>query len=110
MAKTTISWTQETINPITGCDKISEGCRNCYALKMIKRLQGMKAQPKYRNGAAVTCHQGIIEQVLRRKKPTEYFVNSMSDSFHKDVPLEFLQHMFSVMGEAKQHTFQVLTK
>ena len=110
MAKTSISWTQHSINPITGCDKFSEGCCNCYALKMISRLQGMKNQPKYQNGAKVTCHDGVIEQVLKRKKPTEYFVNSMSDSFHKDVPLEFLQHMFSVMGQAPQHRFQLLTK
>lgn len=110
MAKTTISWTQETINPVTGCDKISEGCRNCYALKMILRLQDMKNQPKYRNGTAVTCHDGVIDQVLTKKRPTEFFVSSMSDTFHPEVPLEFLQHMFTIMGEATQHHFQILTK
>ena len=109
MSKTTIAWTEHSVNPVTGCDRISEGCRNCYALRMTPRLEGMR-QPKYQNGTKVTCHDGVIDEVLKRKKPTQYFVNSMSDTFHKDVPLEYIQYLFEVMGSAGQHQFQVLTK
>lgn len=109
MAKSTISWTEETINPITGCDKLSAGCKNCYALRMIPRLKGFGLE-KYRNGTDVTCHPGVMNEVLGKKKPTLYFVNSMSDTFHADVPDAFLHDMFHVMNDADQHTYIVLTK
>lgn len=109
MGKTSISWTEEVINPNTGCDRYSLGCKNCYALRMIPRLKGM-GQPKYQNGATVTCHPGVMDEVLKKKKPTCYFVNSMSDTFHKDVPGEFIHELFDIMNQAKQHTFMVLTK
>ena len=98
-----------TINPSTGCDRHSPGCKNCYALRMIPRLQSF-GNKKYRNGAAITCHPGVMETVLKRKKPTFYFVNSMSDTFHKDVPVEFLREIFAIMNQAPQHTFHFLTK
>lgn len=98
-----------TINPITGCDRHSPGCKNCYALRMIPRLQSF-GNEKYHNGSAVTCHPGVMEAVLKRKKPTFYFVNSMSDTFHKDVPLKFLREIFTIMGMASKHTFHFLTK
>lgn len=109
MAKSSIGWTEWTINPITGCDMYSDGCRRCYALGLIPRLKGFGLD-KYRYGAAVTTHPGVMEAVLERKKPTLYFVNSMSDTFHKDVPEAFIHDMFDVMNAAEQHTFMVLTK
>ena len=98
-----------TINPITGCDKHSPGCQNCYALNMIPRLRGF-GMKKYLNGAKITCHSGVMEAVLKRKKPTFYFVNSMSDTFHKDVPSTFLHEIFDIMNQASHHTFHFLTK
>jgi protein gp37 len=98
-----------TINPITGCDRHSPGCKNCYALRMIPRLQSF-GNKKYRNGAAITCHPGVMEAVLKRKKPTFYFLNSMSDTFHKDVPVAFLKEIFTIMNMASWHTFHFLTK
>ncbi len=99
----------ETWNPITGCSKISPGCKNCYAERMAKRLQAM-GNPKYANGFKVTMHPEVLEQPLKWKKPRMIFVNSMSDTFHDDVPLEFIEQMFDVMRRARWHTFQVLTK
>ena len=104
-----IEWTQSTWNPVTGCTKISEGCRHCYAERMARRLQAM-GQPNYRNGFELTCHPQLLDLPLRWKKPQMIFVNSMSDLFHIDVPLDYIQRVFVTMREAQQHTFQVLTK
>jgi len=107
--KTNIEWTEATWNPTTGCTKVSEGCRNCYAEKMAKRLQAM-GQKRYKNGFKLTLHYDLLEQPLKWKKPKKIFVNSMSDLFHDDVPEDFIAKVFSVMNLASQHIFQVLTK
>lgn len=104
-----IEWTESTWNPVTGCTKVSEGCRNCYAFAMAKRLTAM-GNPRYENGFNVTLHPDLIELPLTWKKPRQIFVNSMSDLFHKEVPLEFIQQVFAVMEKASWHTFQILTK
>ena len=104
-----IEWTQATWNPVTGCTKISPGCKHCYAETMAKRLQAM-GQPNYRNGFAVTCHEQALALPLGWRKPRTVFVNSMSDLFHEDVPLGFIQSVFHVMRKACWHRFQVLTK
>jgi protein gp37 len=104
-----IEWTESTWNPLTGCTKISPGCKHCYAERMARRLQGM-GQPNYVNGFRLTLHEHMLEQPLGWKKPQMVFVNSMSDLFHKDVPEEFIQKVFDVMRCASWHTFQVLTK
>lgn len=104
-----IEWTEATWNPVTGCTKISEGCRNCYAATMAKRLHAM-GNPRYKNEFKLTLHPDLIELPLSWKKPRRIFVNSMSDLFHKDVPLEFIQRVFYVMEKASWHTFQILTK
>ena len=104
-----IEWTQSTWNPVTGCTKISAGCKNCYAERMAKRLCLM-GQPNYRNGFDVTFHEHSLNLPLSWKKPQTIFVNSMSDLFHEDIPLEVIQKIFKVMKEASWHTFQVLTK
>jgi len=107
--KSAIEWTESTWNPVTGCTKISSGCLNCYAERMAKRLKAM-GQNNYRNGFKVTCHPNILDIPLQWKKPQMIFVNSMSDLFHEDVPLEFIQEVFDVMRRASRHIFQVLTK
>lgn len=107
--KTKIEWTETTWNPVTGCTKISDGCLNCYAEKMAKRLKAM-GQDKYRNSFKVTTHGYCLEEPLTWKKPQVIFVCSMSDLFHKDVPDEFIKKVFDVMNKAPWHTFQVLTK
>jgi protein gp37 len=104
-----IEWTQATWNPVTGCTKLSAGCRNCYAERMARRLQAM-GQRNYCNGFELTCHPELVELPLRWKQPKMVFVNSMSDLFHADVPLEFLQHVFATMRQAQHHIFQILTK
>jgi len=104
-----IEWTESTWNPVTGCTKISEGCRNCYAATMAKRLHAM-GNPRYQNGFNVTLHENLIELPLTWKKPRRIFVNSMSDLFHKDIPVDFIQKVFATMERAHWHTFQVLTK
>lgn len=104
-----IEWTEATWNPVTGCTKVSEGCRNCYAAKMAKRLHAM-GNPRYENEFNLTLHSDLVELPLRWKQPKRIFVNSMSDLFHKDVPLEFIQSVFETMGKAHWHTFQILTK
>lgn len=109
MSKSAIEWTESTWNPLTGCNKISPGCKNCYAERMAKRLQAM-GQEKYRNGFRLTLHPDVLEEPLGWTKPQMIFVNSMSDLFHKDVPVEFIQRVFNVMCRAHWHTFQVLTK
>jgi len=104
-----IEWTEKTWNPITGCDHISPGCENCYAEKMTKRLKAM-GQEKYCNGFDVTCHPDVLAEPLKRQKPTVYFVNSMSDTFHKNVTDDFIGEIYNVMYECSQHIFLVLTK
>ena len=109
MAQSSIEWTQSTWNPLTGCTKISPGCKFCYAERMARRLKAM-AQPRYANGFKLTLHEDILELPLSWKKPQLIFVNSMSDMFHEDVPAEFIQKAFAVMRRASWHQFQVLTK
>lgn len=104
-----IQWTEETWNPVTGCTKISAGCKNCYAEKMAKRLQGM-GQKNYANGFKVTCHEHMLRIPLDRKKPTKYFVCSMGDIAHDDVPLLFMDKVFAVAALCPQHEFIFLTK
>lgn len=104
-----IEWTESTWNPLTGCTKISPGCKHCYAERMAKRLHAM-GQPNYANGFKLTMHPQALEKPLEWKTPQVIFVNSMSDLFHKDVPLEFIQSVFDVMKRAHWHQFQVLTK
>ena len=110
MAQTSsIEWTEATWNPVTGCTKISPGCRHCYAERMARRLRAM-GQPRYRNGFKLTLQPDVLEAPLRWKRPRMIFVNSMSDLFHKDVPAEYIANCFRVMEKASRHTFQVLTK
>ncbi len=104
-----IEWTESTWNPVTGCDKVSPGCRYCYAERMSKRLNAM-GQPNYRNGFQVTLQPHMLELPLRWSKPQAIFVNSMSDLFHDQVPDEYIQRVFSVMNRARRHRFQILTK
>ncbi len=104
-----IEWTESTWNPVTGCTKISAGCKNCYAERMAKRLQAM-GQYNYRNGFKPTCHQHVLDLPLQWTKPQMIFVNSMSDLFHENIPQEFILKIFDTMNWASQHTFQVLTK
>lgn len=104
-----IEWTQMTWNPVTGCTKISPGCKHCYAERMAKRLKAMGVA-RYQNGFAVTLHEDMLKTPFTWKTPRLVFVNSMSDLFHHDVPLEFIQRAFETMEQCSQHTFQVLTK
>jgi protein gp37 len=108
-AKSGIEWTESTWNPVTGCTKVSPGCKNCYAERMAKRLKAM-GQLNYRNGFDLTLHEHALEIPLRWKQPQTVFVNSMSDLFHEDVPLAFIKRVFAVMKKAHWHRFQVLTK
>lgn len=107
--KSKIEWTENTWNPVTGCTKVSDGCKNCYAYKMALRLKSMGSS-KYENGFAVTIHSNCLLDPYTWKKPSIVFVNSMSDLFHKDVPLQFIQQVFEVMNNTPQHTYQILTK
>jgi protein gp37 len=109
MRQSKIEWTESTWNPVTGCTKISTGCLNCYAERMAKRLQAM-GQANYVNGFTLTCHPDSLGLPLTWKKPQTIFVNSMSDLFHEDIPVEFVEEVFKVMGLARQHRFQILTK
>ncbi|MFJ7525187.1 DUF5131 family protein [Streptomyces griseus] len=113
-----IEWTEQTWNPTTGCDRISPGCDNCYALTMAKRLKGM-GSAKYQTdgdprtsgpGFGITNHPDTLTEPLRWKKPRKVFVNSMSDLFHARVPRDFLAQVFAVMAATPQHTYQILTK
>ena len=104
-----IEWTETTWNPVTGCTKISPGCKNCYAERMSKRLQSM-GRDKYKNGFSLATHESSLNEPLRWKKPRLVFVNSMSDLFHDEVPNSFIESVFDVMNKASKHTFQVLTK
>lgn len=107
--KSAIEWVTATWNPLTGCDKISPGCKHCYAERMSHRLMLM-GQPNYRNDFEVTLHEHMLEQPLKWKKPQRIFVNSMSDLFHKEVPFEFIARVFEVMRRCDWHQFQILTK
>lgn len=109
MADSTIEWTDSTWNPITGCNKISPGCKNCYAERMAKRLKAM-GQPNYENGFKLTLQPHMLLRPLEWKKPRLIFVNSMSDLFHKDVPFSYIHQIFDVMQQANWHQFQILTK
>lgn len=104
-----IEWTEATWNPVTGCAKISPGCKHCYAEVMAKRLRAM-GSPRYADGFNVTLHPDLLDRPASWKKPKQIFVNSMSDLFHEDVPTEFIIQVFEAMTAAPQHTYQVLTK
>ncbi len=104
-----IEWTESTWNPVTGCTKISPGCKHCYAERMAERLEAM-GQANYANGFKLTMQPHMLELPLRWKKPQTIFVNSMSDLFHRDVPLAYIRKVFDVMRRAHWHRFQVLTK
>ena len=105
----TIEWTEATWNPVTGCTKISPGCKHCYAERMARRLQAM-GQANYRNGFRLTLQPNMLELPLRWRRPRTIFVNSMSDLFHQEIPVQYVEEVFKVMGRASWHTFQVLTK
>jgi len=109
MALSAIEWTDATWNPVTGCTKISPGCKHCYAERMAKRLRAM-GQHRYRNGFAVTLQPDALDAPLSWRTPRLIFVNSMSDLFHADVPLDYIRQVFAVMEEADWHVFQILTK
>jgi protein gp37 len=104
-----IEWTESTWNPVTGCSKISVGCRNCYAERMALRLKAA-GSPNYVNGFRVTLHPHVLEIPLHWKQPRTIFVNSMSDLFHNNVPFDFITKIFDVMCQASHHQFQALTK
>lgn len=106
---THIEWTNMTWNPVTGCTKVSQGCKNCYAERMAKRLQAMRS-PRYVDGFKLTLHEDLIDLPRSWRVPRLVFVNSMSDLFHEDVPLEFIQRVFKTMTECPNHVFQILTK
>jgi protein gp37 len=107
--RTPIEWTEATWNPVTGCTKLSTGCKHCYAEPMAKRLKAM-GQANYANGFELTLQPHMLDRPLSWKKPRRVFVNSMSDLFHQDVPLSYIREVFDVMRQASRHTFQVLTK
>ena len=116
--RTGIEWTETTWNPSTGCDRTSHGCDNCYALTLAKRLKAMR-NPRYQNdgdpehsgpGFGLTLHEDLLELPHRWRAPRVVFVNSMSDLFHPDVPLDFIQRVFKVMADTPRHTYQILTK
>ena len=105
----TIEWTQATWNPVTGCTKVSPGCKHCYAERFAGRLRSM-GNPRYRNGFRVTLHPDLLDLPLRWNEPRLIFVNSMSALFHEEVPFCFIAQVFDTMVRARHHTFQVLTK
>jgi protein gp37 len=107
--RTSIEWTQMTWNPVTGCTKVSQGCKFCYAERMANRLQAIGV-PQYRNGFEVTLAPHLLDLPRRWRTPRVVFVNSMSDLFHEKVPADFIQAIFQVIRETPQHTYQILTK
>ena len=109
MSESSIEWTEHTWNPVTGCTKVSPGCKHCYAETMAKRLHAMGAAG-YEKEFELALHPSRLDQPLLRKAPTVYFVNSMSDLFHEGVPDPFIDRVLDVCNRAPQHTFQVLTK
>ena len=106
---TTIEWTEMTWNPVTGCTKVSQGCKHCYAERMARRLEAMGSD-RYRNGFQVTLHPDLLDVPRRWRQPRVVFVNSMSDLFHDDIPLAYIERVFETMRDCPHHTFQVLTK
>ena len=104
-----IEWTDVTWNPVTGCTKLSAGCKNCYAERMAKRLKAMRSA-RYANGFKVTLHEESLNEPYGWKKPRTVFVNSMSDLFHPDVPFEFIEKVFETMINTPRHNYQILTK
>ena len=104
-----IEWTDATWNPVTGCTKASPGCKHCYAERLAGRLQAM-GNPRYRGGFALALQPDQVDLPLRWKRPKTIFVNSMSDLFHQDIPLDYIQRAFDVMRCADRHIFQILTK
>lgn len=107
MGKTSIEWTDQTWNPVTGCDKVSPGCDHCYAEGIAHRFAGT---PQFPNGFGVTLRPERLDEPLHWRKPRRVFVNSMSDLFHADIPDEFIAKVFVTMARAPRHTFQILTK
>lgn len=107
--KSSIEWTEMTWNPVTGCTKISPGCKHCYAATMARRLKAM-GSPRYTQGFRIRMHDDLVDLPRKWRAPRTVFVNSMSDLFHADVPLTFIQKVFETMNECPQHQFQVLTK
>jgi protein gp37 len=107
--RSNIEWTEMTWNPVTGCTKISQGCKHCYAERMARRLEAMGVE-RYQNGFKVTLHPDAVDVPRRWRQPRVVFVNSMSDLFHEAVPLAFIERVFATMHQSPQHTFQVLTK
>ena len=109
MAQSSIEWTEMTWNPTTGCTKISAGCKHCYAEVMSRRLEAMGID-KYKDGFKLRIHENALHIPYSWKNPKIVFVNSMSDLFHKEVPVSFIQKVFEVMNSTPQHTYQILTK
>lgn len=109
MGQSSIEWTEQTWNPVTGCTKVSPGCKFCYAEKFAERLQAMGVE-NYKDGFKLTLHPHMLEKPLEWKKPSIIFVNSMSDLFHKNVPDDFILSIFKTMNKASWHQFQILTK
>jgi protein gp37 len=107
--KTSIEWTEHTWNPAVGCNKVSPGCTHCYAEIMARRLKAMRVKG-YENGFCLTLLPYRLEEPIRRRQPTVYFVNSMSDLFHEQIPDSYLRQVLAVIRQAPQHTFQILTK
>ncbi|HLD15476.1 MAG TPA: phage Gp37/Gp68 family protein [Candidatus Nanoarchaeia archaeon] len=107
--KSAIEWTDASWNPTTGCTKVSQGCKNCYAEKLALRLQRMHSK-KYANGFKLTLHEDALKLPLKWKDSKKIFVNSMSDLFHKDVPFSFIDKVWETMMEADWHIYQILTK
>ncbi|SRR6266404_2317425 len=107
--QSSIEWTQMTWNPVTGCNKVSQGCKNCYAERMAKRLQGMGVW-QYRNGFRLTLAPDALEIPFGWREPRIIFVNSMSDLFHEDIPEDYIRQVFAVMSATPRHTYQILTK
>lgn len=104
-----IEWTEQTWNPTVGCTKVSPGCKNCYAETMAQRLRAM-GTPGYENGFRLTLMPERLAEPLHRRKPTVYFVNSMSDVFHPKVPFDYVDQIFETIERSPQHTYQMLTK
>jgi protein gp37 len=109
MSLSKIEWTEETWNPTTGCTKVSAGCKNCYAEAMANRLKAI-GTPVYENGFEFSILPERLEQPLKKKKPTKYFVNSMSDLFYEDMPDSYLDDIFNIIEKTPQHIYQILTK
>ncbi len=107
--QSSIEWTEQTWNPVTGCSKVSPGCKHCYAETMARRLRAMGVRG-YENGFDLTLLPERLDEPLQRRKPSVYFVNSMSDLFHEEVPDDFIRLAFDVMNNTPQHTYQILTK